>query len=73
MIPVYEPLIGKKESTSQSTRTGLRLLYMQARAQETMVNVGIITSLPDGKSKALRANIKASVPLLTTMPYFIPT
>ena len=42
-----------------------------AKAQEIIVNEGIITSSPGFKLSALRATISAAVPLVTETAYFI--
>ena len=42
-----------------------------AKAQEIIVNEGIITSSPDFKLSDLRATISAAVPLVTETAYFL--
>ena len=58
-------------SRSQSAKTGLPPASITAKAQEIIVNEGIITSSPDFKLSDLRATISAAVPLVTETAYFL--
>src|ERR1035438_6387515 len=58
---------------SESTRTGVAPACTMAAAQEMMVNVGIMTSSPGPRSRAVTAATRAAEPLQTAMPYFRPT
>ena len=55
---------------SQSAKTGLPPASITAKAQEIIVNEGIITSSPDFKLSDLRATISAAVPLVQKLHIF---
>ena len=56
---------------SESTKTGLAPLFIIAKAQEIIVNVGIITSSPGPIFKAATAISNAAVPFEQAIPYFL--
>ena len=58
-----------QESISTSTKTGDAPVIKIARAQLMIVKLGIITSSPGFKSKALKASSSAAVPLETEIPH----
>src|SRR5678816_287426 len=57
---------------SLSTRTGTQPRLITANAQEIIVKVGRMTSSPGSSSRQSTATWRATVPLLTAMPYFRP-
>jgi hypothetical protein len=57
-----------QESISTSTQTGVAPVIKIARAQLMIVKLGMITSSPGFKSKALKASSSAAVPLETEIP-----
>src|ERR1035438_2038138 len=57
---------------SESTKTGIILLYIAARAQEIIVMEGIIISEPTGRFRDLTARMSAFVPLFTVIACLTP-
>src|SRR5262245_37381170 len=57
---------------SESTNTGVAPAYMTACAQEMIVKVALSHSWRGLRSSASRASCRATVPLLTATPWFLP-